>query len=66
MPSVNDRNERKTTIYLKSPRCQRFTRVRARGGHSPPGQNWGILSIPVETRPRPGYFEELNATLAWL
>jgi len=24
------------------------------------------VSIPVETRPRPGYFEELNAKLAWL
>ena len=24
------------------------------------------VSMPVETRPRPGYFEELNATLAWL
>lgn len=24
------------------------------------------VSMPTETRPRPGYFEELNATLAWL
>jgi integrase len=24
------------------------------------------VSMPVETRPRPGYFEELNARLAWL
>jgi hypothetical protein len=24
------------------------------------------VSMPVETQPNPGYFEELNATLAWL